>query len=317
MGAAYSALATNAYAPIWNPAGLGYVPTTEIAAQHLDYLQSIHYEYLSLVHPLTEGKTLGASAQYLGSGDISGTNVAGDPIGTYSTHYGAYSLAYGQRVGEKLSWGVTGKWINAQLADVSANAYAVDAGTLYHMRPNLQLAATLTNFGTKLKFADQSDSLPLAFHLAAAYQPEKHWKLTLEGLYNHAANIRSGVEWQPLEALALRAGYRSDTTKELSALAGFSAGVGLYVWGQELAYAWLPYGDLGNTQYFSILVRFGKDASEGRNLIQSQSIKRPSQGKDGSSPKSDKDDGEYQQLIQILDEPHESVAQSKSGEKRP
>src|ERR1043166_7621235 len=52
LGAAYTALATNAYAPTWNPAGLARLSGTEAAAQHLSYLESMNYEYLSFVHPL-------------------------------------------------------------------------------------------------------------------------------------------------------------------------------------------------------------------------------------------------------------------------
>src|ERR1051326_1897901 len=90
LGSAYSALATNAYAPTWNPAGLGFVNGTELAGQHLSYLESMNYEYLSFVH-----HNLGFSAQYLGSGDIPKTDVAsGNPVdlGNFSSHYGAYNL---------------------------------------------------------------------------------------------------------------------------------------------------------------------------------------------------------------------------------
>src|ERR1700687_4993385 len=52
MGSAYTALATNAYAPVWNPAGLGRLSGNELAGQHLSYLESMHYEFLSFVHPL-------------------------------------------------------------------------------------------------------------------------------------------------------------------------------------------------------------------------------------------------------------------------
>src|SRR5580692_1833336 len=49
MGSAYSALATDAYAPTWNPGGLGFLKGTEVSGQHLSYLDSIHYEYFSVV----------------------------------------------------------------------------------------------------------------------------------------------------------------------------------------------------------------------------------------------------------------------------
>ena len=65
----------------------------------------------------------------------------------------------------------------------------------------------------------------------------------------------------------LRAGYRTDTIQGLSPLAGLTTGVGILAWGQELAYAWVPMGELGNTQYFSLVVRFGEAQRALRNLI--------------------------------------------------
>jgi len=117
LGSAYTALASDAYAPVWNPAGMGFLNGTEVAAQHLSYLESIHDEFLSVVRPVGEGKGLGFSAQYLGTGDIAGTDNQGNPNGNYSDHYGAYSAVYGQRITDRLSLGVTGKWINALFAE--------------------------------------------------------------------------------------------------------------------------------------------------------------------------------------------------------
>src|SRR5206468_3007170 len=96
------------------------------------------------------------------------------------------------------------------------------------------------------------------------------------------ASAHLGAEWHPIEMLALRSGYRTDTVKELSPLAGYSLGMGLQAWGSELAYAWLPYGDLGNTHYFSLLMKFGEADRAKRNLIQYQDIKRHRTAKQGS-----------------------------------
>src|SRR5258705_9841445 len=79
LGSAYTPLATNAYAPVWNPAGLGMLSGNEVAAQHLSYLESMHYEFMSFVHPLDKNigsevhRGIGVSIQYLGSGNIAGT----------------------------------------------------------------------------------------------------------------------------------------------------------------------------------------------------------------------------------------------------
>src|ERR1019366_9024351 len=80
LGAAYSALADDAYAPVINPAGLGFIESSQLAAQYLPYLESINYEQFSFGVPLPRnrscsdpnscpGSALGGSIQYLGAGN--------------------------------------------------------------------------------------------------------------------------------------------------------------------------------------------------------------------------------------------------------
>lgn len=327
MGSAYTSLATNAYAPNWNAAGLGRLNSDELAAQHLSYLESIHYEHLSYVHPLGHPgpsdtrRGLGFSVQYLGSGDITRTDVnTGDAIGDFSSYYAAYNLAYGQTVTDKLALGVTGKMIRAKIDDVSAGAYAADLGGLYKMTDSVQLGASLVNVGSKLKFLSEGDSLPLAFKVGAAYQPTSHYLVSTEGVYrkNGLGSFHLGGQWRPLEMISVRLGYKTDTLKGLSAVAGLTAGLGIHVWGQEFAYAWAPYGDLGDAQYFSLLLRFGAPEESRQNLIQYQSIKKHRTVRNGEEmnrrrqkmDKADEFEPEYKQLMQLLAEDDAHVASS-------
>jgi len=333
LGAAYTALATNAYAPTWNPAGLARVSGTEVAAQHLSYLDSMNYEYLSFVHPFDKSsesdtrRGIGFSIQYLGSGDINRTDIDvngnpinnGDPIGTFSSHYASYNLSYGQTLTEKLAIGVTGKMISAKIDDVSASAYAADVAALYRANEKIQYGASIVNAGTKLKFLNDGDSLPLAFKAGAAFQPNSHYLVSAEGVYEKTglASFHTGAQWRPIEMVSLRAGFRTDTLKGLSPIAGFSTGLGLHVWGQEFAYAWTPYGDLGDTQYFSLLIHFGAGEEEKRNLIQYQTIKQHRTVKQKTDHKTDEVEPEYQQLMQLLsaDEDRTAMATTTRTEK--
>src|SRR5438105_2223756 len=77
LGSAYTAQATDVYAPVWNPAGLGFLDTVEFTGTHLSYISPVHYEHVSFVMPLkkdheaaTSPAGFGASIQYLGTGDI-------------------------------------------------------------------------------------------------------------------------------------------------------------------------------------------------------------------------------------------------------
>lgn len=300
LGDAYAALATDAYAMTSNPGGLAFLDNTEVAAQHLAYLESIDYEYLSFVHPFHSGSSAGASIQYLGSGNITQTApVTGDVTGQYSTYYAAYSAAYSHTVGERLGIGVTAKMIDANISNVSAHAYAADVGAFYRARPDLNIAAVVTNMGTPLTFLQDGGALPLAGKVGVSYTPNTRCMISVQGEYEDTGLMSEhiGVEWKPIEAIALRAGYRTDTTKELGAMAGLSTGFGIIMWGQELSYAWLPDGDLGNTQYISFLARFGQTEKEKRNLIHYQALKLHRHAGDSVIEPSDP---EYEQLMQLL-----------------
>jgi len=327
LGSSYTSLATNAYAPVWNPAGLGMLNGNEVAAQHLAYLESMHYEYLSFVHPFDKSRDsdtrrgIGFSVQYLGSGDIDRTDIDpstnlplnnGDPIGTFSSYFASYNASYGQTLTDKLAVGVTGKLIRAKIDDVSASAYAADLAALYKMNEKVQVGASAVNMGTKLKFLSEGDSLPTAFKIGGAYRPVSRFLMTAEGVYSKSglASFHTGTEWRPLEAVSLRLGYKTDTLKGLSPLAGLTAGLGLHVWGQEFAYAWAPYGDLGDAQYFSLLIKFGAEEEQKRNLIQYQQIKKHRTVK---SNRKDDLEPEYQQLMQLLSEDDSHLARSNGS----
>jgi len=319
LGAAYTALANDAYAATYNPAGLGTLESTQFSGQHLSYLDSIHFEYLSFGVPLSRaqscsspascpGSALGGSIQYLGTGDINGLEADGTTPHDFSNYYASYNLSYGKSLNDKLSLGLTGKLISAKLDDVSASAYAVDLGTMYKLEKNLTLAATVTNIGSKLKFISNGDSLPTAVHIGGAWQLTPQWLVSSEVVYPKTglASFHIGGEWRPIEMLALRTGYRTDTVKELSPLAGYSAGVAVQIWGQELAYAWLPYGDLGNTNYFSLVMKFGEAEKSKRNLIQYQHIKTHRTAKDSGEEIAP----DYQQLMELLSDSDQHLAKS-------
>ena len=262
LGSAYSSLSTDAYAPVWNAGGLGFLESTQLAGMHQSYVESTSFEYLSFVHPVRPGHALGVSAQYFRPGDLTRTDVSGNELGSFGGYYGAYSLAYGQLITKKAAVGVTGKIIQAKIDDVSASAYAADIGTYYRLTRSLTLAAVAANIGTKLKFLSEGDSLPMAFRGGASYQATRQIQLSGEGVYrkNGPPSFHLGVAWpsEDESGFSLRTGYSTERIRELSGLAGVAAGIGFPVWGHEVSYAWMPLGDIGHSHYFSLIMRFGE-----------------------------------------------------------
>lgn len=298
LGSAYSAMTEDAYAPFYNPAGLGFLKSTQLAGQHLSYLESIRVEAVSLVHPIKEGTAIGLAGQYLASGDLDALDNTGVPTGTFNVHYGGYTLAAGRRVTERLAVGANVKFVESKISDVSAHAFAADLGVLFRPVHEWNVSAGFANLGSRLKFLEQADALPLRSYVGTSWQPNTACRWSVEGVYSGTGLVsaRAGLEWRPMDLLAIRTGYRTDTIKKNSAMAGFSTGLGLRFWGQEFDYAWVPYGDLGDTQYFSLLIRFGHDVEERRNLILYQKVHPHRQ----AHAEPNAVDLEYEQLLQIL-----------------
>ncbi len=310
MGGAYTSQATDVYAPVWNAGGLGFAEGTQLSGMYLSYLESIHYQFISFSHQLNAHNGIGFAVQNLSSGDIGATDQTGASIGTFDVRYSAYSLAYGHSFNDKLSLGATGKMIQARLSDVSASAYAADLGAIYKANSKLTLGLSAVNLGSKLKFISEGDDLPMAVRAGATYEMFPSVKVSMEGAYRKTGlgSMHMGVEWSPITVISLRGGYRTDTLKELSALAGMSVGLGLHVMGQEFDYAWVPLGDLGNTQYFSLVLRFGGAAQQKRNLIYYEKNRR-------IAKKITEEDPEYKSLQEMLSssERKAAVAQLDNG----
>jgi len=311
MGSAYSALAEDSYGTVWNPGGLAFSPGTELTAQHLSYLESIHYEYAGLAHALKPGRTLAASVQYLGTGDVTGRDPNGEPTGDFTNYYAAYTFAYGHKLNEKLGIGFGVKRIAARLEETSAGTWAGSAGFLYKPSPLWRIGTVLDQVGQGLKFMESRDALPLTLRVGIAYNPAR-WTLSVEPVYTRGDGLhgRFGLEYRALPMLALRTGYRTDHREGLSALSGFSTGAGVLFWGQELAYAWVPLDDLGNTHYISLTARFGQALAQRRNLVHYDRRRtRQAQHNPGEAP----EDDEQLQLMNLLEQDRPRTAQ-ESGQ---
>lgn len=263
LGGAYSALAADAYAPVWNPAGLAALPAAQLAGMHLDYADSIGYEFVSFTQPLGGRHGIGLAASYLHPKSAVERDASGAETGRFSSHYAAYSLAYGRGLSDSFALGVAAKAVEARLGGVSGQAFGADIGALYRATPRVSVAAVAANLGSKLKFLDERDRLPGTYRLGLLFSPTRAWNLAGEAALDRedAAFGRLGAEWLPMPAISLRTGYHTDSTRDLPGLTGFTAGLGLTVFGQRFDYAWAPMGDLGQTQYFSVVFSFGAGAA--------------------------------------------------------
>jgi outer membrane protein OmpA-like peptidoglycan-associated protein len=268
MGSAYLALADDATAPQWNPAGLAQVTLPEITFMHLAYFADINYEYVGAVLPW-RGQGLGLGVTWL---NVPSFNSTGDPTATLGSAADyALSLAYAFSISKDLQIGATGRAIISDLAGYSATGGALDLGATF--RPfgrNLGLAVVAQNLGAQSGYDGSSDPLPVSLRMGAAYSlfdrsdiPWLNLAVDVNKSLENVFKFNLGVEAWAFESLAVRAGYQMSeggqdlANTDANTPANMTVGLGLRLGAAQVDYALVPMGELGLTHRVSLSWRFG------------------------------------------------------------
>ncbi len=175
VGEAQVAKADDAYASFYNPAGLGFINSTELAAMHVNWLPNladdIYYEYLGYSRPIDGLGTLGGNFVFLNLGEQLETDELGNPGDTFKSYMWALTNSFGTMVSDNSSVGISFKLFQQKLADSgtgsgeegdgSSTDFAFDVGYLGDF-DFMRLGLSISNIGPKIDFidADQADPAP-------------------------------------------------------------------------------------------------------------------------------------------------------------
>lgn len=129
MGEAFSAIADDATAVYWNPAGLAQVRNMEIGLTYDKWLMDSFYQHLVAAIPLGAG-TLGFNALYMSAGSFEQRTGAGALEGTTSPFIGGGVIGYGIGFGEAFSAGASIKFITQSISGASDIGFGGDAAIL-------------------------------------------------------------------------------------------------------------------------------------------------------------------------------------------
>ena len=272
MGNAFAAVADDATALYWNPAGLASVPGTSASFMHAPYLDSTSFEYLAAAKRFDDN-VLAVGVQYFSAGAIPRRSATNADLGSYSPYDLALSVGYARKV-EDSEWqdifnigavGVSAKLIQSHIL-ATAQAEALDVGfrSVGYFDDQLHIGLTATNIGTGMRFEQQTDPLPMTFRAGAAWKVTDGWLLSadLVAPRDNSPHGAFGTEFSGGDEdlrWAVRAGYDSTTNNNVPGLTGAAVGAGVTYNGIGIDYAIAPFGDLGLTHRISLSIAFGDD----------------------------------------------------------
>jgi hypothetical protein len=189
MGESFVALADDATATWWNPAGLAFQRGRDIRLMHSNWLPAfnlndIYFDFVAgSFHVPNLGGTVGVNVIYMNEGDQTWTNESGDVLGVITSREYALGVNYGTTLNPDLGVGMGLKFIISDLADGvdvgnqkagTGYSFAVDLGTLYKTRlpfteRPLNLGVNLANFGPEISYADEAQADPLPTNLKLGF----------------------------------------------------------------------------------------------------------------------------------------------------
>ena len=186
MGEAQVAVANDAYASYWNPAGLGFLEGQELAMMHVNWLpglaDDLYYEFFAFRKKYPTLGTIGGHLIFLNLGEQIRTSETGDELGTFTSYMSAFALSYSALISPTQSFGLNAKVSYQHLVEMGAGSekgkgtstdFGFDVGYMHKewLLPNMILGLNLSNIGPKVSFIDpdQADPQPTNLTLGLNY----------------------------------------------------------------------------------------------------------------------------------------------------
>ncbi len=266
MGNAFLAIADDASAIFYNPAGLSQLSQREIILTHVDYPADITYDFAGLAYPFHRlGGVWGLGFYFLNSGEMDYTTYF-NPLSsgqTFTAKDYAISLSYGRLLTERFSIGATVKLIDELYEEERATGWAADIGTMYNTGfRNFRIGMMMCNFGPDLKFIREAYPLPISFKFGIALDVVNYGdhKASVDFELGHPNDnlekFNGGVEYWYRDMLALRFGSQAGYDE---GNVGLGAGIKVPFYNKttlRVDYGYHNFGNLTEVHRFTLNLSF-------------------------------------------------------------
>lgn len=271
LGGAFTAVADNANAVHYNPAGLDLLQSPEISFSHNRYVEGISQQWLAGAYPYKAG-VFGFGLNYLSVRPFDSYDNFDNRTGSVSADSMAlyFSWGSGKPLNHKylraVSYGATLKYISETLDSERGSGYGIDLGLLAAPRvDNLRFGISVENaLSSKITFIDEGARPPLKFKAGAQYKirlgagPELRGSLDCIFGNDRPAYFAAGMESLLLDMISLRLGYSAlgDISNGLS----FGLGLALSRYARRditVDYSFAPTYSFGDIHKLGVTYRFG------------------------------------------------------------
>lgn len=243
-----------------NPAGLSHLSMQRAGLLHAQWFEGLTLEWAGYGVQVGERSGAAVAATFLRSGSVDRYDEIGNPEGSFHVYDAALGASFGHAVTDAFRCGLTAKVLHQSVDDVSATGFAADLGATYDASFGT-VAAVATNLGADISIDGETFPLPTSLALGVSMPLfEERLRVNVGGNYpvHYYEDVRLGVEVHPVDALALRAGYRyvlePGTDDQLTAL---TWGVGVWASSVRFDYAFQPFDQLGDTHRIGLTAFFG------------------------------------------------------------
>jgi len=240
MGSAYVALSDDITSLYWNPGGIGTIDNDEAVFHITDWFMDTNMYFFGASYNIEKFGIIGLSINSFTSGDIQETTID-QPEGTgrsFNTANHTIGLTYARRLIDRFSFGVTLKFVQENLDRTSANALAIDVGSIFttNFLNDMRIGFAMSNLGQQLQFTGsdldfqvsrgqegkpvqvsyltEGWDLPLIFRFGLATElfENDYYRLTVSGEVfdsrDYKYRIHTGAEFGFRELIFLRGGYK-------------------------------------------------------------------------------------------------------------
>jgi tetratricopeptide (TPR) repeat protein len=263
LAGAYAAVADDADATLWNPAGLAVVPQPQGAIAHSSMFTGINFDHFSAAAPLGPRGGLGGHFAYMTTGGIDRTRE--DPGGSFDA-----AASGGQFTDSEFKFGVgaagsPAPWLSLgagldyfrdSVDQNSADGVLLDLGALAHSGI-MSYGVSLLNAGPQVR---GRDSPPTLARLGVAARPSERFLASIEydRHFDTLENVLAfGMEYQLASSFLLRFGWRHADADGLAS--GLAGGFGFIMGAFQVDYALNAYGALGYAHQIGVSYKFGPE----------------------------------------------------------